>query len=229
MRATFDGTVLAPGGYDRTDAWVSSFRLAGTPQIQTVAKFRADYATLHARGGTVHTIDVLLIPPPEADLETAFAELALFWAGLSDQGDLVITSGSQAVTWPEACKAPFTFEPNTGVQNRFPLQFLAGAPSALTTLSTLAQMDARYVANLHTITGLTGGTATDLDGYATTDVAAGFTALILPTIGGIVQPKTFRLIAATTAENTDPTAGLLVVRPDDYHATTNAKVWVEVG
>jgi hypothetical protein len=92
-----------------------------------------------------------------------------------------------------------------------------------------AQMDARYVANLHTITGLTGGTATDLDGYTTTDVAAGFTAFILPTIGGVVQPKTFRLIAGTTAENTDPTAGLLVVRPDDYHASTNAKVWVEVG
>jgi hypothetical protein len=225
MRATFDGTVLAPGGYDRTDAWVSSFRLAGTPQIQTVTKFRADYATLHARGGTVHTIDVLLIPPPEADLETAFAELALFWAGLSDQGDLVVTQGSQAVTWAGACKGPFSFEPNTGIQNRFPLQFLAGAPSALVTLSTLAQMDARYLNVLTSVTALTGGAAGALDAQVTTDVAVDRVVRIFITESGIITPQEW-LLRTWTAETEDAAAG--IVLPDDFHASTNPKFWHRV-
>lgn len=225
MRATFNGTVLAPGGYDRTDAWVSSFRLAGTPQIQTVAKFRADYATLHARGGTVHTIDVLLIPPPEADLETAFAELALFWAGLSDQGDLVVTQGSQSVTWAAACKAPFSFEPNTGIQNRFPLQFLAGAPSALITLSTLAQMDARYVNVLTSVTAFTGGAAGALDAQVTTDVAVGRVVRIFITESSILTPQEW-LLRTWTDETEDAAAG--IVLPDDFHSTTNPKFWHRV-
>jgi hypothetical protein len=69
------------------------------------------------------------------------------------------------------------------------------------------------------ITALTGGGGTALDG--------------VPTIGrdGLVvmcyvsgEMQTWRLFTGTDAEN--PSAG--VVRPDDYHATSNQRVWKRV-
>ncbi len=134
MRATFDGTVLAPGGYDRADAWVSSFRISGTHDVQVVKKFRAEYATIIPRGGTVLTIDLLLIPAPSADVHEAFAELALFWSSLSAQGDLVLESGGNRVTYPSAAKSPFSFDPQIGISNQWPLQFMSGAPGDLVRL-----------------------------------------------------------------------------------------------
>lgn len=71
------------------------------------------------------------------------------------------------------------------------------------------------------ITTLTGGAATALDSIDTTALSTGYTALLAVTISATVPGKIWRLVAGTDAE--DPAAG--TIRPDDYDATTNAKVW----
>lgn len=84
-----------------------------------------------------------------------------------------------------------------------------------------APLDLHYgsVRYLGTITGLTGGGATDLDSIPTT-------GLSVPYLVMLVRSDTaehWLLRAGTTAED-----GIGIVRPDDYHATTNAKIWIKV-
>lgn len=67
------------------------------------------------------------------------------------------------------------------------------------------------------ITGLTGGGATKLDGVATTSSSAGLCRLVFTTSQGFLL---YRLTAGTDAENSPK-----VVRPDDFDVSTNAKVW----
>lgn len=74
------------------------------------------------------------------------------------------------------------------------------------------------------ITGLTGGGSTKLDGITTTTKAVGSLQILTRQISGAWSQSTWKLIAGTTAEDED--AG--VVRPDDYNASTNAKIWVRV-
>jgi len=66
------------------------------------------------------------------------------------------------------------------------------------------------------ITSLTGGGATALDGIATVGRPG---LLVMCYVSGEMQ--TWRLFTGTDAEN--PSAG--IVRPDDYHATSNPQVW----
>lgn len=72
------------------------------------------------------------------------------------------------------------------------------------------------------ITSLTGGGATALDGQATAYGAlpTGYTVLL--SYGRVGQ--TWQLIAGTDAE--DPSNG--IVRPDDYNASSNARIWVQL-
>lgn len=120
---------------------------------------------------------------------------------------------------------------NLGVTNQFTFSITAVNPTTAT-LSPLALMNAQYVANLSAITGLTGGTAADLDSLVTADVLPGFLAFITPSLGGFAQPKHMRLITdpdpGVTAGNDDPSAGTLIVMPLDYDETTNPKIWTEV-
>lgn len=91
-----------------------------------------------------------------------------------------------------------------------------------TTLDTaISETDAynAFVQNRATVTGLTGGGATNLDGIATADGAA--------TTGWLAAVKTsdttlsiYRLVSGTDAE-----ASPTVIRPDDYATTTNERVW----
>lgn len=70
---------------------------------------------------------------------------------------------------------------------------------------------------LTAVTGLTGGGANNLDGVVTVGVAP-------PVVRAVVRSnrvEIWRLRAGTDAENTS--GG--IVRPDDYNAGTNAKVW----
>lgn len=70
------------------------------------------------------------------------------------------------------------------------------------------------------ITGLTGGTASDLDGIATVDEAVGrVQAVVIPNATYL-----YKLTAGTTAESSPTT-----IRPDDYAASTNEKVWALLG
>ena len=68
-------------------------------------------------------------------------------------------------------------------------------------------------------TGLTGGTAADLDVVVTTSLAAGYSYKV---IGTDEIERTYELVAGTDAE-----VSPWVVRPDDYAGTTNEKVWVQ--
>lgn len=96
-------------------------------------------------------------------------------------------------------------------------------PTPVESYPTTAQFQAGAVHPAPTITSLTGGGATALDGQETgnTDdptLPTGYTILL--SIGRVGQ--WWQLIAGTDAE--DVTAG--VVRPDDYHASTNARIWI---
>ena len=91
----------------------------------------------------------------------------------------------------------------------------SGIPTPLTGYYTTTQSDALFVSNAYTVTGLTGGGATNLDGIATTSLTTKMAAL---KIAGALA--FYRLEAGTDAESS-PT----VIRPDDYNGATNAKVW----
>jgi hypothetical protein len=78
---------------------------------------------------------------------------------------------------------------------------------------------------LPSITSLTGGGTTALDGLttgasATPSLLTGTTVIL--SYGRVGQ--TWQLIVGTDAES--PSAG--VVRPDDYNASTNARIWVQL-
>lgn len=78
----------------------------------------------------------------------------------------------------------------------------------------------RYVQNRSTITALTGGTATALDGIATLGMSTG--TLVAVVISGSLFH--YKLTTGTDAESAPS-----VIRPDDYATTTNEKVWKLVG
>ena len=76
---------------------------------------------------------------------------------------------------------------------------------------------------LSTITGLTGGTATDLDSLETVDGSTyGSGSVVVLTYSDTEQHWLLR--AGTNAENA--TGG--IVRPDDYATSTNEKIWVQI-
>ena len=71
------------------------------------------------------------------------------------------------------------------------------------------------------ITGLDGGTVIDLNYLATVDLDTNYTVLTGVTIGLNAPGKTWAL--KDGADANDPAGG--VVRPLDFNASTNAKVW----
>ncbi len=83
-----------------------------------------------------------------------------------------------------------------------------------------ASTDMRYMRWLSTVTDLTGGGSTKLDGVATTTLSAGFVAQFIYNS----RLTTWELQAVSTAE--DPANG--IVRPDDYNASTNLKTWIQL-
>ncbi len=81
------------------------------------------------------------------------------------------------------------------------------------------------VVPITSITSLTGGGTTALDGLVT---VSGTTAII-PTGATVILSygrvgQTWQLIAGTDAED----AANGVIRPDDYNASTNARIWVQL-
>jgi len=101
---------------------------------------------------------------------------------------------------------------------------VAGTPSATagTEYVTLAAFLTGAVHPRTDITSLTGGGSAALDGQTTAAsiLPTGYTVLL--SYGRVGQ--TWQLIAGTDAES--PSAG--VVRPDDYDASTNARIWVQL-
>jgi hypothetical protein len=81
---------------------------------------------------------------------------------------------------------------------------------------------ALFIQNRFDLDDFTGGTPSDLDSIATTDLAVGTTIEMVAAAEGVVSQ--WRLTAGTDAENE---AGG-IVRPDDYAPATNEKVWVRI-
>lgn len=103
------------------------------------------------------------------------------------------------------------------------VQVAAGVLSAaLTTAAVNPAFSAGAVTPVPDITSLTGGGTTALDGIVTANGAVVTGSVVLLSYGRVGQ--LWQLIAGTDAENT--AAG--VVRPDDYNASTNARIWVQL-
>jgi hypothetical protein len=70
------------------------------------------------------------------------------------------------------------------------------------------------------ITNLTGGTSTDLDGIATStgDYPVGICIFLV--ISGV--PHIYQLVAGTATESSPS-----VILPDDYSVSLNAKYWIQ--
>jgi len=101
---------------------------------------------------------------------------------------------------------------------------VASSPSAATATQyvTLASFLTGAVHPRTDITGLTGGGAAALDGQTTAGgtLPTGYTVLL--SYGRVGQ--TWQLIAGTDAESVSTG----VVRPDDYNASSNARIWVQL-
>lgn len=91
-------------------------------------------------------------------------------------------------------------------------------PVTLGTQLTAAEMRAQFVQNRSAVTGLTGGTSSDLDGIVTAGGAAAVGWMVAVEIGDVVS--LYELRSGTTAESSPD-----VIRPDDYAASTNEVYW----
>ncbi|MFZ2279312.1 MAG: hypothetical protein WAW39_16080 [Prosthecobacter sp.] len=161
--------------------------------------------------------------PPCASFEEAFAQALDVPVQCPRGGVLTGILGTTQRSYSQAW-VNTTHVDTIGVTNLFRFDVTAVNPTTAT-LSPLALMNINEVANLHAITGLVGGTATDLDSLITSDVLPGFQTDVFVAIGALNQLATFRLYEGTDATNTDPDAGPVIVRPVDYATTTNEKVW----
>lgn len=93
------------------------------------------------------------------------------------------------------------------------------APVGLPTYLTSTEANAAFVLNKSAITGLTGGGSTNLDGISTASAAAAVGWKVAIDVGDVLY--VYELESGTTAESSPD-----VIRPDDYAASTNEKVWV---
>lgn len=91
--------------------------------------------------------------------------------------------------------------------------------TTLDTAISSTDADNQYVQNRSSITGLTGGGATNLDGIATANGAA-TTGWLAAVRNSDTTLNIYRLVSGTDSESSPD-----VIRPDDYATTTNERVW----
>ncbi len=133
----------------------------------------------------------------------------------------IVGSGASAATVLEITAAAPGGQPQSALSAPVRLlnSTLADAalpPAQIEQQMTRSAADAAYVHNRLTISGYTGGGATNLDGILTVNLPTGICVLV--NVGSDLQP--FVLEAGTDPE--DPPD---VTRPNDYHVTNNARVW----
>lgn len=93
----------------------------------------------------------------------------------------------------------------------------SAVPTPVADYYTKTESNQKFVQNQSALTGLVGGTSTDLDSIATADTAVGVIAAVV--ILGVLSY--YQLQAGTSAESSPD-----IIRPDDFNASTNAKIWV---
>lgn len=89
--------------------------------------------------------------------------------------------------------------------------------SVIIAFAAFGQQPYSPLLNRPDITGLTGGTATDLDGIPTTGLAEG-------TMVAVFDGTETRLYRLTSGTNPESSPG--VIRPDDFADPGNTKVWI---
>jgi hypothetical protein len=225
MTVTFDGVLLADGE-SRVAKVASGLAPSGEVQMEVLEYLEADWASPVARGNRVLTLPMVIEFPAAENFGAALVHALMYFANLPTEGLLIIAHGEDQVSYPAVCRSVKQVEAIEGLAHAVALQFVCGEPTIYTP-STLSQLDMNTIANLFSVTGLTGGGSTKLDGYVTVDVTVGFAAF-LPSlmIGGVPTAKLFQLIGGTDAENADPALGKLIIHPDD-HGPSNSKIWVE--
>ncbi len=207
-------------GVSRLYQTLDRFELGMNQDTQVDQPMRGDFpVAFPERASRAYSFDLPVTFPPCASLADAFVQAHDIPAQCPRGGVLTMLVGAQLRTYNAAWVKDVKATP-MGVTNLFVFSLTATDPST-STLSTLAQMDSRYTANLSTITGLTGGGDTNLDGLVTTDVAAGRLVTLIINNGTLDEIQDWKLYAGTDAEDTS--SG--IVRPNDYNASTNAKVW----
>jgi len=145
-----------------------------------------------------------------ADLDLETVELL---ALLGDETEIEAFA-QVTITDPDA--RPRTYaQQRIRIENRI-LSPGSGTPTPIEDYLTSAQTYDRFVQNRSAITGLTGGGVLNLDGITTLTKGPGWIVAVMIS-GGL---KFYQLQAGTDAESSPD-----VIRPDDYTATTNEKVW----
>jgi hypothetical protein len=137
-----------------------------------------------------------------------------------------ITGTSQNIWWSinaQTANGPVLL--GTGVGTIF-LSGLSATPSTVVndptylTADQVAAAIAAAVTFYPSLTGLTGGGSSNLDGLATTAFAVGtLREFVIPGQGKV----SYQLQSGTAAANSPG-----IIHPTDYNASTNAKIWVEV-
>lgn len=214
-------------------AWVIAFsdalllprngNLAGLPSVATA---RSNLRTLLSRFSALKT----------ASWSVTSADDGMFFPADCSAGDVVATipaPGSVPAGFSIVLQktdsssnvlstSPTTIELNKATQT---VALVSDGTSWVQAMSYDPAAADPAVANYSTLTALTGGGATALDGVATADgaVATGQIAAITRVINGSVTTRFWQLVDGTDAESTH------VIRPDDYNAATNPRVWKSAG
>lgn len=172
-----------------------------TPEIQTVEIAQQPFATMTLSGG---------------DMTSTLATGDLVFNGLVLRAAFAATT-SETIQARVECKftesgasaADVVFR-GSAILHRDLLQSAGALPASVFPLPNTPVF-------LSAVTGYTGGGGTNLDGIVTTGLTAGLLACFVHATEGL---RFYRLVAGTDAE-----ASPTIIRPDDYHASTNAKVW----
>lgn len=219
MTVTFNDVVLA-NGESRTAKVASGLAPSGAINYEPLEFLRAAWAVPVARGNRLITLPMIIEIPPFATFGAALVGGLTYFGNIPDEGPLVIAEGADQVTFSSAvCVECKILEEIVGLSHAVALRFVCGQP-VNATLSRLAQMDSHYP-NVISLTGLTGGT-TKLDGEITTDVEVGRFVDFYLDVDGFLQPHRW-VLTAWTDETEDAEDGRVL--PDDFHSTTNPKIW----
>jgi hypothetical protein len=237
--------------YLNTSARLARAALTGSllPSIQATLLTRLAITAVFFNGTDVHEIDAgtakCVIKPKDAPSGAAAlidtsavltgtgttAEYKFEWSD-ADSVKLRAVLDAASEPWqPFELRAEIEYELD-GEKGRiaFPIHFQNAynrpedpAPEA-TADSSLAWLAVYAIRYHRDVTGLTGGGSTKLDGIPTTTLAARTLIHLMREVDGYQRLETWRLSASTDAEDE---AGD-IIRPDDFHASTNAKVWFKL-
>jgi len=176
--------------------------------------------------GSTREVQLLHLHRAPAVLQTSFSTIANGWSAVLNFNTFELR---ELIGTAETLNAKFEVEVTDSGGNRITHvqvpcvvrhEVVDEASLTSTTLATAissTEAQNQFVQNRSTVTGLTGGTATDLDGIATTTATLGWVVLVMT---DDTTYNAYRLVSGTDTESSPD-----IIRPDDYAGTTNEKVW----